>query len=231
MRPLLLGFVSLFCLICLVACQNSAPADQLTVVQGTVASADSGRPLRGVLMTVGSFQWGLVGRPYPAPTGDSVRTDAQGEYALSFRNTKGLHYASSLQIYANAAYLGRPRYTFDASRTRCPLLAAGSWEVSVGKTTAVDFKTSELRPVAVRLPNRNTRYQRLDFDCRSLRGNALDTLAYPRSYYLPAAGAKFRYYNLNAANQLVKDTLVALGVQNPASVVPDTVRATLACVR
>jgi hypothetical protein len=227
----LLAAVCLFCLTCLVACTNNAPADQLTVVQGTVTSADTGRPLRGVLMTVGAFQRGLFGKPYPVPTGDSVRTDAQGKYTLGFRNTKGLYYAISLETYNNTNYLGPPRYTFDGNQPVDPLLGATSREVTVGKTNTVDFKPSELRTVAVRIRNRNTGYQRLDFDYRTVRGNSLDTVAYLRGFYLPAAGVKFRYYNVNAANQLTKDTLVALVVQNPTSLAPDTLRATLTFVR
>ncbi len=230
-RYLLLPAVCLFCLTCLVACENNAPADQLTVVQGTVSSADTGRPLKGVLMTIGAFQRGLFSRPYPVPTSDSVRTDAQGKYALSFRNAKGLYYAVSLETYNNTRYSGPPRYTFDANQPADPLLGVGSREVTVGKTNTVDFKPSELRTVAVRLRNRKTGYQWLDFDYHTLRGNTLDTLAYLRGFYLPAAGVKFRYYNVNAANQVTKDTVVALVVQNPSALPPDTLRATLTFVR
>ncbi|TDN38513.1 hypothetical protein E4631_17315 [Hymenobacter sp. UV11] len=230
-RYLLLPAVCLFCLTCLVACQNTAPADQLTVVQGTVTSYETGRPLPGVLMSVGAFSRGLFSRPYPVPTGDSVRTDAQGKYTLGFRNTKGLYYAITLEVYKNANYSGPPRYTFDASQPSDPLLGAGSWEVTVGKTNIVNFKPNELRTVAVRIRNRNTGYQLLDFNYRTLHGNALDTLAYLRGYYLPAGGVKFRYYDVNATNQVVKDTLVALVVQNPTALPPDTLRATLTFVR
>lgn len=230
-RYFLLPAVCLFCLTCLAACQNNAPADQLTVVQGTVTSADTGRPLPGVLMTVGSFRRGLFGKPYPVPTGDSVRTDSQGKYTLGFRNAKGLYYAVSLETYNNANYSGSPRYTFDANQPVDPLLSAGSREVTVGKTNTVDFKPTELRTVAVRIRNRNTGYQRLDFNYRTLHGNNLDTLAYLRSYYLLPAGVKFRYYNVNAANQVAKDTAVALVVQNPTALPPDTLRATLTFVR
>jgi hypothetical protein len=227
----LLAAVCLFCLTCLVACENNAPADQLTVVQGTVTSADTGRPLPGVLMTIGAFQRGVFGKPYPVPTGDSVRTDTQGKYTLGFRNTKGLYYAISLESYKNSRYSGPLRFTFDANQPVDPLLGVSSREVTVGKTNTVDFKPSELRTVAVRIRNRNTGYQRLDFDYRTVRGNNLDTLAYLRSFYLPATGVKYRYYNVNATNQLTKDTLVALVIQNPASLAPDTLRATLTFVR
>jgi hypothetical protein len=230
-RYLLLPAVCLFCLTCLVACENNAPADQLTVVQGTVTSADTGRPLPGVLMAVGSFKRGLFGPHYPVPTGDSARTDAQGKYTLGFRNVKGLYYAITLETYNNYNYSGPPRYMFDANQPLDPLLGQGSQEVTVGKTNTVDFKPTELRTVAVRIRNRNTGYQLLDFNYRTLHGNALDTLAYLRGYYLPAGGVKFRYYNVNATNQVVKDTLVALVVQNPAALPPDTLRATLTFVR
>jgi len=231
MRFALLFVTSIFCLTCLVACENNAPADQLTVVNGTVTSADTGRPLAGVLMTIGAFQRGLLGRPYPVPTGDSARTNAQGKYELGFRNKKGLYYAITLARYSKADYSGALRYTFDDKQPADQLLGAGSWEVTVGKTNTVDFKPSELRTVAVRIRNRNTGYQRLDVDYRTLRGNKLDTLAYLRSFYLPAAGVKYRYYNVNAAGQLTKDTLMALVVQNPAAPAPDTLRATLTFVR
>lgn len=231
MRFVLLLLTSFFCLTCLVACENNAPPDQLTVVNGTVTNADTGRPLAGVLMTIGSFQRGLGGRPYPMPTGDSVRTSAQGKYELSFRNKKGLYYAISLERYNKVNYLGVPRYAFDDKQPVDPILAAGNWEVTVGKANTVDFKPSELRTVAVRIRNRNTGYQQLYFDYRTIRGNNLDTLAYLRGFYLPAAGVKFRYSNVNAAGQLTKDTLVALVVQNPTAPAPDTLRATLTFVR
>jgi hypothetical protein len=231
MRFILLLVTSVFCLTCLVACENNAPPDQLTVVQCTVTSADTGRPLPGVLMTVGAFQRGVFGRPYPVPTGDSVRTNAQGKYELGFRNTKGLYYAISLETYSKSTYSGSLRYTFDANQPVDQLLGAGSREVTVGKTNTVDFKPSELRTIAVRIRNRNTGYQRLDFNYRTLRGNNLDTLAQLRSFYLPPTGVKFRYYNVNPAGTLLKDTAVALLIQNPTAPPPDTLRATLLFVR
>lgn len=112
-----------------------------------------------------------------------------------------------------------------------PLLGVGSREVTVGKTNTVDFKPSELRTVAGRIRNRNTGYQRLDFDYRTLRGNALDTTAYLRGYYLPATGARFTYRKLTAAGVFVKDTAVALVVRNPAAQLPDTLRAALTFIR
>jgi len=231
MRLLVLCLTSLFCVTCLVACENTAEPDQLTVVQGTVTSADSGRPLAGVLLGIGSFRRQLFGRPYPTPTGDSVRTDAQGKYQLSFRNQKGLFYAVSAEPldlgkspqYYRLAFITHPKAGVSGD--------ANSEEVTVGKTNTVDFKPDELRTVAVRIHNRNTGYQRLDFNYRYLRGNNLDTTAYLRGYYLPPTGVQFYYYKLDAAGQATKDTLVALVVQNPTALPPDTVRATLTFVR
>lgn len=90
MRLALLFATNLLSLVCLVTCQNDAPANQFTVVQGSVSSADTGRPLAGVPLAVLSFSHRA--NEYATDerlTGDLVRTDAQGNYQLSFRNTKG----------------------------------------------------------------------------------------------------------------------------------------------
>lgn len=219
MRLLLLSSVSFFCLTCLVACQNTAAPDQLTVVQGTVTSADSGRPLGRVLLAIESYRKGFPSYTNFELTGDSTRTDAQGRYQLSFRNKKGLYY----RVVADPLDWNKPsqtpRLAFETNLT--------NGEITVGKTNTVDFKPNELRTVAVRIRNRNTGYQRLDFGSLWLRGSNLDTLAYLRNFYLPASGVKFYYYKLDAAKQVTKDTAVALAVQNPAALPPDTVRATL----
>ena len=230
MRLLLLSSVSVFCLTCLVACQNTADPDQLTVVQGTVTSAESGRPLRGVLVGIESFQRQLFGLPYATLTGDSTRTDAQGKYQLSFRNRKGLYYAVTaepLEVTISRQYQRLSFVTYPKGGIAGNPNTLNSEEVTVGKTNTVDFKPNELRTVAVRIRNRNTGYQQLDFTYRTLRGSNLDTTAYLRGYYLPPTGVSFRYFQFNAAGQVAKDTAVALVVQNPAALPPDTVRATL----
>ena len=160
----------------------------------------------------------------------------QGHYQLSFRNRKGLYYAISLEPFilsATGTSYYHPRYSFanSPSPSNIPGRGPDSYELTLGRTNTVDFKPNELRTVAVRIRNRNTGYQRLDFDYRTVHGNNLDTLAYLRGFYLPAAGVKYRYYNVNATNQLTKDTLVALVIQNPASLASDTLRATLTFVR
>ncbi|NML64516.1 hypothetical protein HHL22_04795 [Hymenobacter sp. RP-2-7] len=227
MRLLLLCLVSLFCVTCLVACENTAEPDQLTVVQGTVTSAETGRPLASVLMVIESFQRGIFGRPYLIATGDSVRTDRQGKYQLSFRNRKGLYYAATaepLDLRKSSPYY---RLAFVTNPKASIFQYLNSQEVTVGQTNTVDFQPNELRTVAVRIRNRNTGYQQLDFNYRYLHGNNLDTLAYLRGYYLPPVGVQFHYYQRNTAGQLTKDTAVALVVQSPAARPPDTLRATL----
>ena len=231
MRLLLLCLVSLFCVTCLVACENTAEPDQLTVVQGTVMSAETGRPLGRVLLSIGSFKRQLFGRAYSTPTGDSVRTDGQGNYQVSFRNRKGLYYAVTAEPldlgkspqYYRLAFITNPKAGITGE--------ANTEEVTVGKTNTVDFKPNELRTVAVRIRNRNTGYPQLDFNYKYLRGSNLDITAYLRGYYLPPTGVKFYYYQRNAAGQVTKDTAVALVVQNPAALPPDTLRATLTFVR
>ncbi|MGI4866531.1 MAG: hypothetical protein ACRYFZ_21590 [Janthinobacterium lividum] len=226
-----LAATSFLCLTLLTACENNAPADQLTVVQGTVTSADNGRPLPGVLMAVESFSKGYSFWSFAA-TGDSVRTDAQGQYTLHFYNKKGLYYAVSLQPYLSTAAYQPSRYAFITNDVNSGTqLGSNQRELTLGKTNTFDFKPDELRTLAVRIRNRNTRYQRLEWNYSYLHGNTLDTTAYLRNYYLPATGVKFRYFQYTAAGVLVKDTAVTLAVQNPAALPPDTVRATLTFIR
>lgn len=231
LRAGVLAATSLLCLTLLTACENTAPADQLTVVQGTVMSADTGRPLPGALLAIESFSRGFYGPVSFSATGDSVRTDAQGKYTLHFSNKKGLYYTVSFEPYL-PNYYKPSRYAFVTNAAEGgPGLGPGQRELTLGRTNTFDFKPDELRTVAVRIRNRNTGYQQLEFQYKYLRGDNLDTLAYLRGYYLPPAGVKFSYRKLNAANQVTKDTLVALVVQNPAALPPDTVRATLTFVR
>lgn len=236
MRFALLFLTSGFCLTCLVACENNAPADQLTVVNGTVTSADTGRALAGVLMAVESFARGFSGATGFTPTGDSLRTDAKGHYQLSFHNRKGLYYAISLEPFiapASGTFYYRPRYDFvnSPSSSNIAGVGPGSYELTLGRANTVDFKPNELRTMAVRIRSRNTGYQRLNFNYQTLRGNNLDTLAYVRNFYVPPGGVKFHYYSANAVGGLAKDTAVALVIQNPAALAPDTLRATLTFVR
>ena len=224
-----LAATSLLCLTLLTACENNAPPDQLTVVQGTVSSADTGRPLPGVLMGLESFSRGLFGPLSFTPIGDTVRTDAQGKYLLHFYNKKGLYYVVSVEPFSLSGAYTPSRYVFITSNRVGAGIGSNQRELTPGRTNTVDFQSNELRTVAVR--NRNTGYQRLDFNYRNLPGNNLDTLAYLLRFYPPAAGVKFQYYNVNAAGTLVKDTAVALVVQNPTSLPPDTLRATLTFVR
>lgn len=228
----LLGFAGL------VACENSAPADQLTVVQGAVTSAETGRPLPGVLLAIESYARSINGSTTDTRlTGDSVRTDARGSYHLGFRNSRGRYYAISFdpQIPGQphrsryALYSVYPKYT-------APSLGPDEQELTIGQTNTADFAPDVLNLVAVRIRNRSTRYRWLAFGNRYLNGTRLDTLAYYYTYYpsQPATQLAFKYFNYNLAvpyAQVLNDTTVALRVQNPAARYPDTLRATLTFVR
>ncbi|MEJ7664303.1 MAG: hypothetical protein WKG07_34670 [Hymenobacter sp.] len=233
-RYLLLLAVCLFCLTCLVACQNNAPADQLTVVQGTVTSADTGRPLPGVLMAVESYQAGAFGPTIYRLTGDSVRTDASGQYQLKFTNKKGLYYVVSFDPITTLSNRSS-KFVFGAVTAQSSPVGPDGHpnlrSLVLGSTNKVDFKPNELRTVAVRIRNRNTGYQRLYWQYGYFRGNNLDTLAYLINFYPSATAGKFSYYNVNAAGPIGKDTSVALVFQNPTALLPDTLRATLTFVR
>jgi hypothetical protein len=225
-----LAATSLLCLTLLTACENNAPADQLTVVEGTVTNATSGRPLPGVLMAIESFTKGFSFWSFNA-TGDSVRTDVKGNYTLHFYNKKGLYYAVSLEPYAATTAYRRSRYAFITNDMGSGPISSNQRELTLGRTNTFDFKPDELRTLAVRIRNRNTRYQRLEWNYGYLHGLTLDTTAYLRNTYLNPAGLKARYLRYSPAGAYVKDTTVAMVVLNPASVYPDTVRATLTFIR
>lgn len=226
-----LAATSLLCLTLLTACKNNAPADQLTVVQGTVSSVDTGRPLPGVLMAVESFSRGLFGPLSFSATGDSVRTDAQGKYMLHFYNKQGLYYVVSFEPFSLTKGYKPSRYAFITNGGAGSGIGPYQRELTLGRTNNVDFRPNELRTVAVRIRNRNTGYQRLYFDYKTLHGNNLDTVAYLRNFYPQPTGTTVGYRKLDAAGIVVKDTAVALVFQNPGALPPDTLRATLTFVR
>ena len=230
LRAGVLAATSALCLTLLTACENNAPADQLTVVEGTVTNAAGGRPLPGVLVAIESFSRGLGHWSFTA-TGDSVRTDAQGKYALHFSNKKGLYYAVSVEPYLPTTSYRPSRYLFLTNDMGSGPIGSNQRELTLGKTNTFDFQPDVLRTLAVRIRNRNTRYQRLEWGSGYLHGLTLDTTAYLRNYYLDPAGPKARYLRYSAAGAYVKDTAVALGILNPGAQYPDTVRATLTFIR
>ena len=143
LRADMLAVASLLCLTLLTTCENKAPADQLTVVEGTVTSASTGQPLPGVLLAIQSYQSGAFGPVSYHLTGDSVRTDAGGRYRLQFTNAKGLYYVVSFDPIAAPAY--RPsRYVFAGATVQpSPVGPEGHPDLSsltLGRTNIVDFK-------------------------------------------------------------------------------------------
>jgi hypothetical protein len=195
-----------------------------------VTSAANGRPLPGVLMAIESFTKGYNFWSFNA-TGDSVRTDAQGKYTLHFYNKKGLYYAVGCEPYLPTTAYRPSRYAFITNDMGSGPIGSNQRELTLGKTNVFDFKPDELRTLAVRIRNRNTRYQRLEWSYGYLHGLTLDTTAYLRNVYLPPTGLKGRYLKYTPAGVYVKDTTVAMVVLNPTSLYPDTVRATLTFIR
>jgi len=230
LRAGVLAATSLLCFALLTACGNGAPADQLTVVEGTVTSAGNGRPLPGVLLATESYSKGFNQWRFTV-TGDSMRTDAQGKYTLRFYNKKGLYYAVSCEPYLPTATYRPSRYAFITNDMSSSSTGSNQRELTLGKTNIFDFKPDELRTLAVRIRNHNTRYQRLEWNYRYLHGLNLDTTAYLGNVYLDPAGLKARYLRYTPVGVYVKDTTVAMVILNPASVYPDTVRATLTFIR
>jgi hypothetical protein len=143
LRAGVLAATSLLCLTLLTACENNAPADQLTVVEGTVTNANSGQPLSGVLMAIQSYQSGAFGPVSYQLTSDSVRTDINGRYHLQFTNSKGLYYVVSFDPIAAPPH--RPsRYVFAGATVRpSPIGPEGHPDLgalTLGHTNVIDFK-------------------------------------------------------------------------------------------
>jgi hypothetical protein len=204
---------------------NDAPANQLTVVQGTVTNAETNEPIPGMLLVVRSQEGSSSDNSTPAT--DSVRTDARGKYRMSFRNQKGFYYAVSVD-YPPATRSSPPaRYWFAD-----PNYSANNRGLKLGRLNTCDFRPGELHTIAVRVHNRNTGYRFLQMpDGSELPISDRDTTVHLLLYALPATGIKLNYLKDSGSESEEGDTAVALVLQNPAARFPDTVRATLTFVR
>lgn len=204
---------------------NDAPANQLTVVQGTVTNAETNEPIPGMLLSVRSQQ-GISSDNSTPPT-DSVRTDARGKYRMSFRNQKGFYYSVSVDYPPTTTSSPTVRYWFAD-----PNYSANNRGLKLGRVNTCDFRPGELHTIAVRVHNRNTGYRFLQMpDGSELPLSNQDTTLYLTYYALPAAGIKLNYLKNSGEEREEGDTAVALVLQNPAARFPDTVRATLTFVR
>ena len=205
---------------------NDAPAGQLTVAQGTVANAETGRPIPGMLLSVRSYSSSSLSNAEQAT--DSGRTNAQGRYRLRFRNQKGLYYRVCVD-YPGAGKMDAPlpRYWFAN-----PDDTASSRDLTLGRANTVNFYPGERHTIAVRVHNRHTGYRFLQMpDGSELPVSNRDTTIYLDFYALPASGIKLTYLKNSGSESQAGDTAVALVLQNPAARFPDTIRATLTFVR
>jgi hypothetical protein len=205
---------------------NDAAAGQLTVAQGTVANAETGRPIPGLLLSVRSYSGNNLSNAVRAT--DSGRTNAQGQYRLRFRNQKGLYYRVCVDYpWAGKLDAPLPRYWFAN-----PDDTAYERDLTLGRANTVNFHPGERHTIAVRLHNRRTGYRFLQMpDGYELPLSDRDTTLYLTYYELPAAGIKLHYLKHPGEEGEVDDTAVALVLQNPAARFPDTMRATLTFVR
>jgi hypothetical protein len=143
---------------------NDLAASQLTVVQGTVTDACTGRPVPGVLLRItASVPHSL---DYLA-TSDSVYTNAQGRYRLRFRNKQGLYYRVYFDCHRPDTSADDDRYGF-AEAGYQSLVEPGSQEhlsaternLTLGSLNVINFRPRERRTIALHTHgHRRTGYQ------------------------------------------------------------------------
>ncbi|QKG56608.1 hypothetical protein GKZ68_08175 [Hymenobacter sp. BRD128] len=154
----------LFCLTSMAGCPNKVPAGQFTVVKGIVTSLRSGRPLPGALVAlISANDYNLQNYDLI----DTVHTDAQGAYTLSFTNKKGLYYGVDCGQLRGGSYkpYWQPHLDFPDSVVTPAggFLRLGTKDVVIGQTNVVNFRPSPRRVWQVQVDTRTTGYQYLDF--------------------------------------------------------------------
>ena len=216
---------------------NDAPANQLTVVQGTVTEADTGRPVPGVRLAI------KASRPHTddyAETGDSTRTDAQGRYRLRFRNQPALYYRVYFDTEIPHEASDEARYAFREADYQS-LTEPGSQNnrsaternLTLGRVNTVNFRPSERHTIALHTHHHHRtgyRFMQLPSGYEVLLNNR-DTTIYLTLYSPPTQGVKIRYSDYRGKRAGIRDTTVALVLLNPEAPFPDTVQATLTPVR
>lgn len=234
--------VVLFCLTSMAGCPNKEPGGQFTVAQGYVINRRTNRPLPGIRMAVVSAPTNLK---YYDSVVDTVLTDSQGHYALSFTNSKGLFYGINCGVLD--AYNNLRPSTLDfpdsliSGLSGYPSLATVG--LALGRTNNVKFWPSPRRVWLVQLNTLTTGYERLYFvpllnqsSIRTLPANNQHrrvvvyqsvpfTSVAPQNFYqLPGVLLKGNF-STELATGGSRDTLVQLKLNTPPT--GDTVRATL----
>lgn len=216
---------------------NDVPANQLTVVQGTVTDAYTGRPIPGVLLEITASKPNSL--DYQA-TSDSVRTDARGHYRLRFRNKQGLYYRVYFDCHRPDTSSDDDRYTF-AEEDYQSLVEPGSQDqlsaternLTLGSLNTINFRPRERRTVAMHTHGHSrTGYQFMNLPSGyQVAINNRDTTIYLTIDSPLAQGIKIRYTDYHGQQAGVGDTTVALVLQNPDAPYPNMVQATLTAVR
>ena len=128
--------------------KEETPASQMTVVRGTVRHATTGQLLPGVLLGIEAYSLGYFGKLGPEFTGDSTRTDAQGQYELRFRAEPGHSYLVRLEPAVGRNRVWPSGYVFQTNRGVVgPDQRPDSREVLEGIVTTVDFSPDYARPL------------------------------------------------------------------------------------
>lgn len=232
----LLG-IALFCLTSMGGCPNVEPAGQLTTAKGTVINLRTGRPAPGARMVLVSASSSL--KTYLELV-DSVLTDSQGQYAVSFTNAKGLYYAISCERpyeqYTN-------RLDLPDSLAGTQLLVAGdqrrTHDLKLGATNVVNYQVAPRRVVQVQVNTRSTGYQQLVFLPNYVylpADNQLRTIYLylpvtplsqqnPQAFYQQPSVLPTACFLRNRSTAAYQDTTIQLTASTPLT--GDTVRATL----
>jgi hypothetical protein len=225
--------VVLFCLTSMAGCPNNVPAGQYTVVKGTVTNLRTGRPMPGVLMTIGTDNRGS-GSYYDE--GDSVRTDLQGNYTLIFTNAPELYYG----ICCEGANDNRRIYRLDLPDSIIPSSNPHSWRrmpIVIGSPNTINFRPSPCRVFAVKVATRVTGYQRLEFNrLQKLPADNQTRTVYlyvsvpfrtgfPQFFYQKPSVPPFVEFSRTLPNGVTQDTLIQVKTSTPLT--GDTVQASL----
>jgi hypothetical protein len=232
LRLPLLGVI-LFCLTSMAGCPNTEPAGQFTVVQGALVNLRTSQPLANVRMALVSNGQRPGGYYFIE---DTVRTDAQGKYALSFSNKKGLYYGISCEGPTDDARPFRLDLP-DSTDKYSSLYNLRTVNLVLGRTNTVNFRPSPRRVWRVQLATRATGYQRLRFDWRqSLPADNQAQLVwlylavpyskgFPQDLYNKPSTAPQAIFSRTLASSITQDTTVQVQASMPLT--GDTVRATL----
>jgi hypothetical protein len=216
---------------------NDVPANQLTVVDGTVTDAYTGRPVPGVLLRI------TASVPHSLdymPTSDSVYTDAQGRYRLRFRNKEGLYYRVYFDCHRPDTSSDDDRYGFaeaDYQSLSEPgsqdHLSATERNLTLGRRNVISFRPHERRTIALHTHgHRRTGYQFMQLPSGyQVLIDHRDTTIYLTIDSPLTQAIKIRYTDYHGQRVGVGDTAVAVVLQNPNAPYPATVEATVTPTR